>query len=225
MTDRVSSTPAAEAGRPLRKDAERNRQRILQAAREVFAERGLEVTLDDIARHAGVGVGTVYRRFPGKEALVEALFEDQADRLLERARQALEDDDPWEGLTGFLTGIAEEFAANRGLREVILSGAHGRDKIAQRRDLLVPALQALVSRAQQAGALRPDIDASDLPLIHHMLGSVGIHTHHVRPEAWRRYLAVILDGLRSRPDLTPLPEPALTHTEMETLMQSPRIGG
>src|SRR3954471_19846352 len=86
-------------GRPLRADAERNRRRILAAAREVFARRGLDAGLDEIARHAGVGTGTVYRRFPDKNKLVEALFEERLDQVLACAQRAAEHPDPWEGLT------------------------------------------------------------------------------------------------------------------------------
>jgi AcrR family transcriptional regulator len=93
--------------RPLRRDAERNRQRILAAAGELFAERGLSVTLDDIARHAGVGVGTVYRRFPDKNELIDALFEDRLKALCAAAEAALASDDPWDGLVLFLErGVA-----------------------------------------------------------------------------------------------------------------------
>src|SRR4030081_3887646 len=88
--------------RPLRKDAERNRQRILEAARELFTQQGLGVTLNDIAHHAGCGVGTVYRRFPDKEQLIDALFEERVGELVARAEEALSDRDPWLGLIGFL---------------------------------------------------------------------------------------------------------------------------
>src|SRR6188768_1525257 len=88
--------------RPLRSDAERNRQRILQAAEEVFAARGLDASLDDIAAAAGVGVGTVYRRFPDKDALIDALFEDKIRRVHALAEAGLTEPDPWEALAGFM---------------------------------------------------------------------------------------------------------------------------
>ncbi len=92
----------ATAERPLRRDAERNRQRILQAARELFTERGLSVTLNDIAHHAGCGVGTVYRRFPDKDLMIDALFEERIDEMVELANDGLANPDPWDGLVGFL---------------------------------------------------------------------------------------------------------------------------
>src|SRR3954471_4967502 len=106
--------------KPLRRDAERNRQRIIEAARGVFAERGLAATLDDVAAAAGVGVGTVYRRFPNKDELVEALFVDRIDQMVELAKQAAEIDDPWEALETFLTRAAELNALDRGFKEVVL---------------------------------------------------------------------------------------------------------
>lgn len=204
--------------RPLRKDAARNRERLLEASRAVFARRGLGATLDDIARHAGVGVGTMYRRFPNKEALVEALFEDHLERMVRIATDALEHEDPWEGFAGTLVRLSEEMVADRGLQQVALSGAYGRDRIAHIRERFVPAIEALVVRAQEAGALRPDVRGTDLPLIQHMVGSAALYAHPVRPGIHSRYLMLILDGLRARPDRTPLTEPALSQAELESLM-------
>src|SRR5215217_6312007 len=107
---------------PLRADAERNRERILAAAAELYAERGLDVSLDDIAAAAGVGVGTVYRRFPDKDALIDALFEDKIDRAVELASNALEIEDPWEGLVTFMRGMCRMQAQDRGFRDALLLG-------------------------------------------------------------------------------------------------------
>src|SRR4051812_26549365 len=134
----TSPDPASEAPRPLRKDAERNRLRILDAARDLFARRGLEVTLDDVAHHAGVGVGTVYRRFPDKELLIEALFEDRLGAIAGLAAQALEVEDAWEGLTGFLEATMGLQAADRGLKEIVLGGPHGREHVAATRRQMAP---------------------------------------------------------------------------------------
>src|SRR5437016_13100169 len=114
----------AEAGqalpsRPLRRDAERNRERILKAAAQVFTERGLGVSLDEIARHAGVGVGTVYRRFGTKEELVQALFMDRIESVAALAEQAAEAPDPWSALVCFMEQFAEALAGNRGLKQML----------------------------------------------------------------------------------------------------------
>ncbi|WP_198653335.1 TetR/AcrR family transcriptional regulator [Actinocorallia populi] len=212
----ASRAPDGEV-RPLRKDAERNRRRVLEAARELFAEHGLDVTLDDVARRAGVGVGTVYRRFPGKEDLVEALFTEEIDHLVARAEQALEETDPWEAFTGFLVHCTENMARDHGLREVMLSDAYACGRLVRIRDRLVPLAEALVRRAQDAGVLRADFSSTDIPLVQEMIGSIGLLAQRVRPEVWRRGLALVLDGLRSRPGLTPLAEPALTHAELERI--------
>src|SRR4051794_27320528 len=111
--------------RPLRRDAERNRQRILAVAKEAFADDGLAVTLDEIARRAGVGVGTVYRRFPDKEQLIDALFEERMGALVQFAEDALTCEDAWDGLVAFLEAATQAHADDRGLKEVALSGAHG----------------------------------------------------------------------------------------------------
>jgi AcrR family transcriptional regulator len=214
----LTSTEARE--RPLRRDAERNRRRILEAAAEVFAERGLGVTMDDIADDAGVGVGTVYRRFPNKEQLIEALFEERIAELVALGQAALGVDDPWQGLVGFLErGLALQ-AANRGLKEIVLGTAHGRDRVAGVRKRLQPIAQALVARAQAAGQLRPEIEATDLPVIQMMLGAIVDFTRDIDAETWRRMLAIVIDGLRAREPRTPLPAPALDLDQLGAAMRA-----
>jgi AcrR family transcriptional regulator len=190
------SSPAP--ARPLRRDAERNRHRILEAAADAFAERGLGITMDDIAEHAGVGVGTVYRRFPNKQVLIEALFEDRMSELVAIAEGALEQDDPWEGLTAFIEGAQALQAENRGLKELMLSTPQGCERVAGVRGRLVPLTAQLVARAQASGQLREDVDREDLALIQMMLGAAADFTREIEPEAWRRMLVIIIDGLRAR---------------------------
>lgn len=185
------------ADRPLRRDAERNRRRILAAAREVFAARGVEVTLDDIAHHADLGVGTVYRRFPSREHLVEALFAERIDRLVAHAREAREHPDPWAALVGFAERSAEDMAADRGLRDVMFSRVHGHEHVAAARARLEPEIDALVTRAHDAGLLRPGVAAGDLVMLQFMTMSVIEYAGAVDAGLWRRYLAVSLDGLRA----------------------------
>src|SRR6266511_3058133 len=150
----VMSTPAA---RPLRRDAERNRRRILEAAAAAFAERGLGVTMDDIAEYAGVGVGTVYRRFPQKELLIEALFEERVGELVAIAAEALDEEDPWQALLGFVERAQAMQACNRGLKELVLSSTYGRERITSVRERVEPLAGELVRRAQASGQLRPDM--------------------------------------------------------------------
>jgi AcrR family transcriptional regulator len=185
---------------PLRADAERNRQRILDAAREVFAERGLDVTLDEIAHHAGVGVGTAYRRFPNKDALIEALMVERIGELETIARECLADPDPWRGLAGYFERAMALTASDRGLREVLWSRVGARKPVAVARSRIVPVVSELVQRAVDVGAVRGDMAFSDAPLINFMLGTLVDIGGDVEPELYRRYLGIVLDGLRPRRD-------------------------
>jgi AcrR family transcriptional regulator len=216
----TDASPAANEERPLRRDAARNRERILAAAAEVFASRGLEVTLDDIAHHAGVGVGTVYRRFRDKEELIDALFDDSMEAVVTAAEKALAGDDPWLGLEGFLVDIFELQAVDRGLRELSFAGRHGRERVARARAQLEPLLGELVERSQATGALRDDVSVEDVMVIQKMLAHVIDLAGSESPDLWRRYLTIVLDGLRTRRDgPTPLPVPALAHGQLEACMQ------
>ncbi len=209
------------SARPLRRDAERNRQRILTAAGELFAERGLAVTLDDIARHAGVGVGTVYRRYPDKELLIDALFEERLKALCEAAEAALGVEEPWDGLVLFFERGGELQARDRGLKELIADHAHGGECLIRARDRLRVLVTELFDRAKAAGVVRPDAEALDTPMIFMMLGPLMERAHDVDPDLWRRYLGLILDGLRPEP-ATPLPRPALRPDQLDGVMRKPR---
>jgi AcrR family transcriptional regulator len=206
--------------RPLRRDAERNRQRILKAASEVFNERGLEVSLDEIARYAGVGVGTVYRRFRTKEELVEALFVDRIDSVAAIAADALQAPDPWSGLVSFMEQMTEMMAGDLGLRQMLMFATYGQDRVAYARQRNAPLVQRLVERAQAAGQLRTDLRQTDIPFIVFLLAEATHLAQGASPEIWRRYLTLVLDGLRpGRDDIIPLPVAALLPEEMEKSMR------
>ena len=191
----MATTPTTTSDRPLRRDAERNRQRILVAAREAFAEDGLSVTLDEIARRAGVGVGTVYRRFPDKEQLIDALFEDQMGEFVALAEECLTDEQPWDGLVRFLEQACASHACDRGFKEVALSGSHGLERVARARQLMFPVVTRLVERAQSDGSLRADLAPTDLPLLQVMLGTLSECTARRRA----RGLAALPDARPRRP--------------------------
>lgn len=194
------------AGKPLRKDAERNRRRIVEAAKELFADRGLGVTLNDIAHHAGVGVGTVYRRFPDKEQLIEELFELRVAEIVRLAKEATEDPDPWNGLSGFLVKVLALQANDRGFKEVVLGAPGASERLVQLRLQMRPIGTELVRRAQEAGQLRPDFRPEDIPIIQLIVSTVIDTARDVEPELWRRYLAIVLAGLRPGGERTdPLP--------------------
>ena len=211
----------ARPGRLLRADAERNRKRILAAAAELFTERGLEPSLDDVARHAGVGVGTVYRRFPDKASLADALFDERIDALVALAEQAQAEPDAWAALVSFLERSAEMLVSNRGLRQILMFAAEGHGRGICARDRMRPAIGSLIERAQADGQVRADLRPTDVPMIEFMVAAAAEYAWQVRPTVWRRYLALILDALRpASASGRPLPEPELSADEMAEVMQS-----
>src|ERR1700734_1924695 len=224
MTARADETSAGPRGeRPLRRDAERNRQRILAAAAEVFTERGLDATLDEVARAAGVGIGTVYRRFPDKESLIAELFRDRVDALVTVAEEACAVTDPWHGLVSYLEFVATAMAGDLGLRQLMMFASYDRDQVCYARDRMRPIISRLVERAQASGDLRRDFQATDVKMIAFMLASLAEYAAAVTPGVWRRYLAMLIDGLRpSRDGASPLPEPAPTAQQLADLMHGQR---
>ena len=213
-----SVTPAPEvASRPLRRDAERNRQLILDAARQVFAVRGVDAGFDEIARAAGVGAATVYRRFPERSDLVDALFEQDFDEMVRRAQGAAAEPDAWTGLCGFLRWAVELQARNRGLAQVIAAAAHGSERIERDRAEIGGHIEAVVHRAQQDGVLRPDVAALDLMLTTLLVAQVGAADD---PGARDRSLTLVLDGFlthRDRP--TPLPSSPATEEDLSRILE------
>jgi AcrR family transcriptional regulator len=191
--------------RPLRADAERNRLRILVAAEQLFAERGLDVAMDDIAAAAGVGIGTVYRRFPDRDALIDALFEDKLGDVERIALDALRIADPWDAFEAFMRAVSALHARDRGLKEAMLSDHRGAERAKLARETIAPLGEMLLSRAQQAGVVRPDLTTADVPLLHFAIGFIAEKTREASPDAWQRLLAIVLDGLKAeRGELTPL---------------------
>jgi AcrR family transcriptional regulator len=206
-----------EAGRPLRRDAERNRRRILAAAADLIAEQGLGVSHDQIAQAAGVAVGTVYRRFPDKSSLIEALFRDQVDAVVAAARAALQIGDPWSALTTFMTEILQMYAANRGLRELSSGSAHGLALASHARAQIAPVVTELLARAHASHVVRSDVTEQDLALVPIMIGAVIHSARTVDPQLWRRTLTIVLDGLRATND-DPLPGRPLDSGQLARLI-------
>jgi AcrR family transcriptional regulator len=196
--------------RPLRKDAERNRQRILDAAQELFAERGLGVTLNDVAHHAGVGVGTVYRRFPDKAQLIDELFEQRLAEIVSLIETAIEDPDPWHGLVTFLEAVLAVQAGDRAVKELLFAAPGGIERVSRLRAQMLPLATTLVERAQASGELRSGIAAQDMPLLQLMVGTIIDVSREYEPELWRRFLAIVVQGLRAEPrppERLPTPPP------------------
>ena len=209
----------AVSARPLRKDAERNRQRILEAATDLFTKRGLGVTLNEIAHHAGVGVGTVYRHFPDREKLIEALSEKRLEEIRELLDAARAEPNPWRGLIGFHERALELQARDRGLRDLLL-GVPGAPERPAKLGAQVRALAAeLVERARAAGKLRSDCEAEDLEIVHLMLSAVIDAGQDVAPELWRRYFAILRQGLKAKPrPPKPLSTPPVSPEEIDEVL-------
>lgn len=209
----------------LRKDAERNRQRVLAAARELFAARGLEATLNDVARHANVGVGTVYRRFATKEELVEAIFEDGIDQVVCLAETALRHENSWNGFVWFVEHLCELTATDRGLREIVYSKAYGGNRVDCARLRLDPPVTKLVERARDDGYLRPEVCPTDMPVLGLLAGTMSEWAGHVDDQLWRRYVALLLDGMRRCDGQQSLPVDALCDERMDQAMHGWRPAG
>jgi AcrR family transcriptional regulator len=181
----------------LRADAERNRVALLAAAREVFSENGLDASLDEIARRAGVGNATLYRRFPTRQDLIAAVFADRKATQVDLAERALENADPWSGFVEYVTAVCELQSTNRGLGELLVTlNFDGDERIAQLRATAQRRARELIRRAQDAGALRADFDLADLMLV--LMANAGVIQRSAEPDAWRRQLALLLDGLAAR---------------------------
>jgi AcrR family transcriptional regulator len=205
----------ATQDRPLRKDAARNRELILETAAEVFAEHGLDAGYDEIARRAGIGVGTVYRRFPERSELVQALFESRIDEMVAIGEEAAAIPDAWDGLAWFFEKSVEKQVADRGLKEVMVQTLSESGQITVGRERIGPIVESLMRRAQADGALRQDVEVTDLGMQLMLLGSLSTPD---QPDLWRRYLALMFDALRARPDTTPLPLEAPPDEAMHLLM-------
>ena len=152
---------------------------------------------EEIAREAEVGVGTVYRRFPTRDGLFYELFHDRVDAVVEIAEEALAVEDPWEGLCRFMQRDFEMQASDRGLREFMLGRADSTELRRRAGERIHPLVAELVGRARAAGRLRADVGQGDVEIILAMLGGLIDASHHVDPDLWRRYLALVLNGIQS----------------------------
>jgi AcrR family transcriptional regulator len=198
----------------LRSDARRNREQLVASARELFAEEGVDVSVEEITHHAGVGMGTLYRHFATKDDLIDAVLEDAFGEIVELAERAAAEDDAWAGFCTFLEHALALHAANRGLKDVLATRTYGRQHAEAMRARLRPLLKRLIVRAQEQGTLRGDFTAEDLPLVFWTGDRVIETTEGFAPNLWRRYLGLLLDGLRIEA-ATPLARPPMTRAQLE----------
>jgi AcrR family transcriptional regulator len=207
-----ATAPARNPVKPVRKDSARNRELLLAAARTVFAERGLDATLDDVAQAAGVGVGTAYRHFANKQELAAEVMQQSSQNLVDDARTALLVADPWQALVGFFDASAARLVQDRGLHQALF-GPTPHEKSPLRHDL-IDAVVELFARARAAGVIRPDVEATDGVPIYSMMKVAFDVSSAIDPELWRRYLALFLDGLRAT-DRGPLPGSAIPLSRLD----------
>jgi AcrR family transcriptional regulator len=185
-------------GPALRADAARNRRRILDAAAEVFAERGLDASTAEIARRAGVGEATLFRRFPTKDDLVCAILQRQMEEVAALARECLEEPDPWQGIVRFASEMVERRVSDRGASDAVKAHCAASPHLDDVRRQVTDAMSRLVHRAQDAGAVRGDLTGPDLGLLLNAAAGAtsGLPFPGLREDLWKRYLGVILDGMR-----------------------------
>ena len=221
--DQANATVTA---RPMRRDAERNRLLIMSAARELFAQRGLDASFEAVAREAGVGVGTLYRHFPNRQALIEALFADAVEEISRIVTEALAVPRAWDGLRHFMVEMLAVQSRDRGLRDVIM---HARKTADPRRDLmrarLIEPLGRLVAAGQQQGDLRADVTAGDIAVLEIAVLTMAEFTSVADQDGWQRYFTILLDGMRAHPTgPTELPADALDEEQVNACMSGWKFG-
>jgi AcrR family transcriptional regulator len=178
----------------LRADAERNRASLLHAAREIFGEQGLDASLDEIARRAGVGNATLYRRFPSRRDLIAEVFAGQMNEWVDLADQSLDDPDPWNGFVTYMTRVCEMQATDRGLSDLLVNTSFDDDeRLARLRATAQRGAVEVIDRAQRDGSLRADFTRLDIRML--MMANAGVAGRSAEPGAWRRHLTLILEGV------------------------------
>src|SRR6202034_3941400 len=210
----------AEA-RVLRADAERNRRRLLDAALEMFSERGLDVGVGEIAARAGVGRGTLFRNFAPKEDLIAAIVSERMGEATATGRELLSADDPGEALFAFLREIVDGQQTNRAMVEAIEDTFLQNDEIAAGYEELIGVLSELVARAQQAGAIRADVGALDLMIMTKGICEAASALHQVNPDMAERQFDLVRAALSTDPVSQPLRGRAPTVDDMRRAFRPP----
>jgi AcrR family transcriptional regulator len=213
----TESAVSPTSGRPLRRHAQRNRDAVLAAAQLAFARHGLHVPLEWIAKDADVGIGTLYRNFPTRNDLIEAVVAEKLTEWMATAQRAVEFADPWEGLVFYLEELCARQAEDRGFTDLVSMRFPDLEDL--REDLLriQDLSDQVTTRARDAGHLRADVVTEDLALITWGLSRVVEVTHPVRPDIWRRYLGLLLDSLRPA-NAHPLPVAPMLPLEVAKAM-------
>ncbi|MHA5054363.1 TetR/AcrR family transcriptional regulator [Streptomyces sp. SD15] len=222
MTMGSPSTENPAPARPLRRDAQRNRDALLASARACFAEHGLEAPLEQVAKRAGLAIGTLYRHFPTRLDLVQAVFAEKTAVWQAAAEKAVAMDDAWAGLCHFLETMCELQSADRGFNDLASMRLPETACLAGAQTRIHELGVRIVERAQEQGSLRPDLTPEDLAFVIWSHSRITEATHDIAPGVWRRHLYLLLDGFRAD-RAHPLPEPPLTPGQLYRAMT--RLGG
>jgi AcrR family transcriptional regulator len=204
--------------RAKRSDAQRNRQSILQAAFEVFSELGVDAQMVDVARAAGLGIGTVYRNFQSKEELVNALLNDRLRGAAHVATKAAEEPDAWSALIELMNGITVRQLENRVLSQFLGGRIAGSPELQQQRDHVYGILDGIAARAKRAGDLREDVNISDIRMIMTSIANLSLSDAPTAQHLVKRHIGILLDGLRAT-NAGELPQPPVTLTESEDVFR------
>lgn len=209
---------------PRRRDAQERRDRLIEAAQREFAARGVDASLEKIARDAGVAIGTLYRHFPTRLDLLMAAFEPRLQAFLDRANKALEMDDPWEGFVCYLENLFGVQAGDRGFNDFLSRRFPGNADTERIHDHLCRHIEDVLTRAQDAGAVRPDITQADIVNLIWTNSRIIDATSTTAPNAWRRYLYLMLDAYRAD-RAHPIPEPPMTSEQLyDAMVQLSKAG-
>ena len=213
----VSISQAERTRAPLRRDAQERRDRLLAAARREFAARGVNASLEGIARDAKVAIGTLYRHFPTRLDLLLAALEPRLDEFLDGAKKAMEIDDPWEGLVYYLENLFRVQAGDRGFNDFLSRRFPGSPETERIHDEVCRQIDDVLTRAQEAGEARPDITLADIVNLIWFNGRMIDATSTTAPDSWRRQLHLMLDAYRAE-RAHPLPEPPMTEKQLYDAM-------
>jgi AcrR family transcriptional regulator len=213
----VSASDVEQMRRPLRRDAREHREKLLAAAQREFAARGVDASLEKIARDAGVAIGTLYRHFPTRLDLLMAAFQPRLQEFLDGATTALEIDDPWEGFVSYLENLFRVQAGDRGFNDFLSRRFTDNAETERIHDQMCLQIGDVLARAQDAGAARPDITQADIINLIWANGRIIDATSATAPSAWRRYLHLMLDAYRAERAHS-LPEPPMTDEQLYDAM-------
>lgn len=202
---------------PRRRDARERRDNLIAAAQREFAARGVDASLEKIARDAGVAIGTLYRHFPTRLDLLLAAFRPRLQEFLDRANKALEMDDPWEAFVSYLENLFSVQAGNRGFNDFLSRRFPGNADTELIHDQMCQQIEDVLTRAQEAGEARPDIAKADIVNLIWTNGRIIDATSSTAPNAWRRYLHLMLDAYRAERAHS-IPEPPMTDGQLYDAM-------